>query len=99
VSDTKPASSAGSKPAVPPPPPERSPEQIKADIAAGQQRLAETVDDLNERLSPQSLARDAVDRVKSTFIDEYGSPKPKPIAIAAGVVVGLVVLRGLFGRD
>lgn len=86
-------------PAAPTPPPVRTPEEIQADIDAAQARLAATVDELSERLSPASLADEAKAGVKSVFVDEYGSVKPKPIAIIGGAVVGLVVLRAIFHRD
>lgn len=96
------ASSTGKPgPAAPaaPEPPVRSPEEIQADIDAAQQRLASTVDALSERLSPASLADDAKGTVKGVFVDEYGSVKPKPVAIVGGVVLGLLVLRAIFHRD
>ena len=77
--------------------PPRSPEQIKADIAAAQKRLATTVDDLNERLSPESLVREAGQTAKGVFVRPDGSVKGRPIAIVAGTLAGLVVLRKIFG--
>lgn len=82
-------------PATAPPP--RSPDQIKADIASTQRRLATTVDDLNDRLSPESLAREAGDKVKGVFVRPDGSVKGRPIAIIAGTIAGMVVLRKIFG--
>ena len=79
-------------------PPPRSAKQIQADIDAGQKRLADQVDSLSERLAPQSLAGDAIDNVKRVFVEDDGSPKRKPIAIAVGTVAGLLVLRKLFHR-
>lgn len=93
------APSTSSPPSAPPSPPVRTPEEIQADIDAAQARLAATVDELSERLSPASLADDAKSSVRSVFVDEYGSVKPKPIAIIGGAVVGLVVLRAIFHRD
>lgn len=81
-----------------PAPEARSAAQIKADIDAAHERLAGNVDELSERLSPDQLAADALQRVKATFINEDGSPKPKPIAIVAGTVVGLAILRAIFHR-
>ena len=79
--------------------PVRKPEQIQADIAAAQDRLAATVDALSDRLSPASLAEDAKGTIRSVFVDEYGTVKPKPIAIIGGTVAGLLVLRAIFHRD
>jgi hypothetical protein len=78
--------------------PARTPEQIQADIDAAQRRLADQVDELSDRLQPQALAEDAVGNVKKIFVEEDGSPKVKPIAIAAGTVTALLVLRKIFHR-
>jgi hypothetical protein len=78
--------------------PARAPEEIQADIDAAQKRLADQVDVLSERLAPQSLAEDAIGGVKKVFVEEDGTPKPKPIAIAVGTVAGLLLLRKLFHR-
>ena len=76
----------------------RSPEQIQADIDAAQQRLADQVDELSDRLAPQALAEDALGSVKGVFVDDTGAPKGKPIAIVAGTVAGLLLLRKIFHR-
>lgn len=78
--------------------PVRSAEQIQADIDAAQKRLADQVDNLSERLAPESLAEDAIERVKRVFVEPDGTPKPKPIGIAVGTVAGLLILRRLFHR-
>jgi hypothetical protein len=80
------------------PRPTRSAEQIQADIDAAQLRLADQVDTLSERLAPQSLAEDAIERMKRVFVEEDGTPKRKPIGIAVGTVAGLLLLRKLFHR-
>ena len=78
--------------------PTRTPEQIQSDIDAAQQRLADQVDVLSERLAPQALAEDAIDGVKKVFVEADGTPKRKPIAIAVGSVASLLLLRKLFHR-
>jgi len=78
--------------------PTRSPAQIQADIDAAQLRLADQVDTLSERLAPQSLIGDALGGVKEVFVEDDGTPKRKPIAIAVGAVAGLLLLRKLFHR-
>jgi hypothetical protein len=78
--------------------PSRSPEEIQAEIDAAQQRLADQVDVLSERLAPQALAEDAIGKVKAVFVEEDGTPKRKPIAVAVGTVAGLLLLRKLFHR-
>jgi len=76
----------------------RSAAEIQADIDAAQARLAASVDQLSDRLNPQHLAEEAVTGVKRAFLNEDGSPKGKPIAIAAGSVTALLVLRKIFHR-
>lgn len=77
---------------------ERTPDEIQSDIDAAQQRLADQVDALSDRLAPQSLAEDALGGVKKVFVEEDGTPKAKPIAIVAGTLTALVVLRKIFHR-
>lgn len=96
------AKKAKAKPAsvkdAPAAPPERTPEQIQSDIDAAQRRLADQVDELSDRLAPQSLAGDALGKVKAVFVEDDGSPKVKPIAIVAGTLTSLLVLRKIFHR-
>jgi hypothetical protein len=77
---------------------ERTPDQIQSEIDQAQQRLADQVDQLSDRLQPQALAEDALGGVKRVFLEEDGSPKAKPIAIVAGAVTSLIVLRKIFHR-
>jgi F0F1-type ATP synthase membrane subunit b/b' len=79
-------------------PTERTPDQIQSDIDEAQQRLADQVDQLSDRLQPQALVEDAVSGVKGIFLEEDGSPKAKPIAIVAGSITTLIVLRKIFHR-
>jgi hypothetical protein len=71
-------------------------DQIQADIASNQRKLAETVDEISGRIAPEALAEDAKATVKGWFVHPDGSPKGKPIAIIGGTVVGLIVLRRIF---
>jgi hypothetical protein len=96
VSDS--TTSADAAPAEAEERPSRSPEEIQSDIDAAQKRLADQVDELSDRLQPQALAGEAMDSVKKVFVEEDGSPKVKPIAIAAGTVTALLILRKIFHR-
>lgn len=78
--------------------PTRKPDEIQSDIDAAQQRLADQVDALSDRLAPQALAEEALGGVKKVFVEEDGTPKVKPIAIVAGTLTALVVLRKIFHR-
>lgn len=95
-SDAKSAGKANGKAAAAPE--VRSAAQIQADIDAAQARLASRVDELSDRLNPQHLAEEAVGGIKRVFVHEDGTPKGKPIAIVAGSLTALVVLRKIFHR-
>ncbi|HTJ69687.1 MAG TPA: DUF3618 domain-containing protein [Actinospica sp.] len=77
----------------------RSPAQIEADIAATRDRLAGTLDELQERLSPRGMLRQANTRARSTFVAEDGAVRKDRAALAVGAVAavlgGLVAARKL----
>ena len=77
----------------------RSPAQIEADIAATRDRLAGTLDELSERLSPRGVLRQANSSVRGAFLMEDGSLRKDRAALAAGalaaVLGGLVAARRL----
>lgn len=67
----------------------RSPARIEADLDATRARLAETLDELQERLSPRTLARQTGRRVKGGFVDPgTGRVRRTRAALAAGVAAG-----------
>lgn len=68
-------------------------DQLAAEIAQARDNLTSTLEQLKAETSPQALARRGVNAVKGFFTDEYGGVRPERVAIAAGVVVSLVVLR------
>ena len=62
----------------------RSPAQIEADLDATRARLSGTLDELQERLSPRTLARQAGRGVKAGFVDPgSGRVRPRRAALAA----------------
>ena len=77
-------------PAKPAPP--RTAEQIEADLAAARERLAATVDELKQRLTPSSIARRSVANVRERLTTSSGSPRPEVIAAAAVLVVGVALV-------
>lgn len=79
-------------------PEQMSPAKIQSDIDAAQKRLADQVDQLSDRLQPQALAEDAIGGIKRVFLEPDGSPKTKPIALVAGGLASLIVLRKIFHR-
>jgi len=73
--------------------PSRSVEQVEAELAAARLRLAHTVDDLADAVSPQVIARRQADKVKGFFVQPDGSVRTDRVAKIAGAVVGLLTLR------
>jgi ElaB/YqjD/DUF883 family membrane-anchored ribosome-binding protein len=73
----------------------RTPDEIERDLAAIRERLASTVDELTDRVSPRSIARRTIERVRARVLDDQGRPRPEAIGAAAGVVVvvGLLAWR------
>jgi len=74
-------------------PPVRSTAQIEADLDVVRARLAGRIDDLEDYVAPENVAKRGVASVKRVFVDEYGGIKPDRVLMAAGVVVLLVGLR------
>jgi len=84
---------AAAKPAPP-----RTVQEVEADVEATRRRIAERIDGLTEYVSPGNIIGRQVDKAKSVFVDRYGGIKPERVLMAAGVVVGLVVLSALVRR-
>lgn len=72
---------------------QRSVAQIEADMAATRERLARTMDDLQDSVSPHALRQRAVDRVRGFYLDEFGGIRPARVAVTAAVLVGWLLLR------
>ena len=98
AADQAKAATGGPAEAEPAPAPPRSMDEIEADLAATRERLAGRLDELQEYVSPKNLLGRQVEKVKGVFVDEYGGIKPDKVLIAAGVVVGVVVVFGVLGR-
>jgi hypothetical protein len=75
----------------------RSPAEIEADIEQTRDRLAGTLDELTERLSPRAVLRKADSAVRGAFVAEDGAVRKDRAALAVGAVAsavgGLVALR------
>jgi hypothetical protein len=80
-------------------PDNRSPAQIEADIEHTRDRLAGTLDELSERLTPRALVRRANTKTRGLFVAPDGGMRKDRAAIAAGSVIsvlgGCVALRRL----
>ena len=71
----------------------RSPAQIEADLEATRARLADTLDELQQRLSPRTLVRQAGRRVKAGFVDpDSGRVRPRRAVLVAGAAGGVAAL-------
>ena len=79
----------------------RSPAEIEADLAATRDRLAGTLDELSERLSPRGVLRRADSAARGAFLTEEGSVRKDRAALAAGALAvllgGLLAARKLRG--
>ena len=75
----------------------RSAAEIEADIAQTRDRLAGTLDELSERLSPRAALRRANSSVREVFVAPDGSVRKDRAALTLGallsVVGGLVAAR------
>jgi hypothetical protein len=80
----------------------RSPAEIEADINETRYRLAETLDELSERLSPRAALRKANTSVRGAFVGPDGAVRKDRAALVAGAVLaavgGLLALRGMRSR-
>ena len=81
----------------------RSPAQIEAEIEQTRDRLAGTLDELTERLSPRAALRRADSAARGAFVNPEGAVRKDRAAMAAGTVLavvgGWVALRLARHRD
>jgi hypothetical protein len=95
------AMAAAKAPAPAPAPPAkpteaRSPAEIERDIEATRVRLASSIDELADRVSPKNVAKRNVDRAKLVVLDESGAPRTNRIAAlgaAVAAIAGIVLWR------
>ncbi|WP_051451132.1 DUF3618 domain-containing protein [Actinospica robiniae] len=80
----------------------RSPAQIEAEIEYTRDRLAVTLDELTERLTPRAMMRRTNAKARGAFVTPQGGVRKDRAAIVAGsfvtVVSGVVALRLLRRR-
>ncbi len=70
----------------------RDPENIQSEIDKTRDALAESLDALAERANPKTLMEGGKEQVAEKLAD----PKIKYSLIAAGSVIGLLVIRAIF---
>ena len=71
----------------------RSADQIEADIEATRDRIAGTLDTLQDKIKPENLLKSGVNKVKGIYIKENGGIRVERVAATAAIVVGVVLLR------
>ena len=77
----------------------RSSEEIRADIEHTREELANTAAELAQRADVKARAHEKVDETKAKVSHKVDEAKAQPqrlglaVAVAAGLVIGLVVLR------
>jgi hypothetical protein len=76
----------------------RTPEAIERDIDAARARLASTIDELGEMVKPANVAKRIRETARLVIFTPDGALRTKRIAIAAGVVASLLVLRKLLHK-
>ena len=72
--------------------PEKTPEQLEAEIAVQRERLADTVDQLSAKLDVKSQARAKVADVKDRATTPEGKPRTEVLAAAGSLVAMALVL-------
>jgi Protein of unknown function (DUF3618) len=70
----------------------RDPDAIEADIAATRQRLAGTITELQDRVSPRNLAQRRLAELRNRVVTSEGQPRPEALAAAAVLVLGLLLV-------
>ena len=76
--------------------PQKSVQQIEAEIAAARDRLASTVDELHTRTAPKEIARRQAESLKAKLADatytESGDLRTERVAALAAAAVALIGL-------
>jgi len=77
---------------------QRGPDALADEVAAAREALAASVSQLREQIAVGPLAARAGRALGGWFTKPEGGIRPERVAIAAGVVVGLVALTALSRR-
>jgi hypothetical protein len=70
-----------------------TPEQLQAEVEQARDDLVASMSALRTQTTPAALMQRGKNAVTEFFVDEFGGIRPERVALAAGVVVTLVVLR------
>lgn len=81
---------------------QRTPEEIKADIASSRENLTNTIGELQvavkQATDPKNIAMKIGAKIKGIYVSPDGQVNVKNVGITVGVVVGVVVLRKITHR-
>ena len=77
---------------------ERSNSSLEREMEQTRERLAVTIDELVNRVSPKNAVQRRVTEVKAVFVDAHGDPRTDNILKVVGGVVGFVGLLALIRR-
>lgn len=72
---------------------------LQTSVVAAREELVSSLVALKAETSPAALAQRSLSAAKGWFTDEYGGIRPKRVAIAGAVVVGIVALKALGRRS
>jgi hypothetical protein len=70
----------------------RTPDELAAEVAAQREQLADTVDELADKLDVKSHAQDALADLKDSATTDSGAPRPEVLAAAGSLVAMALVL-------
>jgi small-conductance mechanosensitive channel len=75
-----------------------TPEEIQADIEQQREQLAQTVDQLTQKLDVKAQTKAKVADVRDRATTDDGKPRPEVIGAAAAVLVGITLIVWLRRR-
>ncbi len=76
----------------------KSPEEIQADIERQREQLAQTVDQLGNKLDVKAQTKAKVHDVKERSTTDDGKPRPEVLGVAVALVTGLALVVWLRRR-
>lgn len=71
----------------------RSPAQIERDIEVTRARLAGTIDEIGDRVSPATMANRAKESVRAQVVEPDGTLRTKRVLAVGGTVASVVALK------
>lgn len=72
---------------------------LQTNVAAARQELVSSLVALKSETTPGALAQRSLGAAKGWFTDEYGGIRPKRVAIAGAIVIGVIAVKALGRRN